>query len=519
MIFDAIIIGAGHNGLVTAAYLARAGKKVLVLERREVFGGTVVTESFGEGFSVDSIHPGGRLRPDIIKDLNLAAYGYPVSVVKPALISVLSNSERLVLHSVPIKAIESIKHFSEEDARRWPEFIGFMDRACQALDMVYATRMPRLPKNFSLEEGYGLAEMLLDLRLMGRKDMLALIRMLPMSAAEFLDEWFESEPLKAALASIAIHTITLGVMSAGTGYTFLHNWLNRNGLAHTNVGKASEVTGALAAAVRALGGEIRTDAEVLKIHVDTYTCQGVMLKNGDRIDADAVISAVDPKRTFLGMLGAVNLPPEFVWNVQSIKMRGSLSKLHFMLDRPLGAIRPSSPNREQTQYHAATFVIAPSINYLERAFDACKYGQISERPFIEITTSGNTASVHIQFTPYDLKNENWSAQRTFLEGMVIDALEDYFPNFRSSILSRKSLLPTELEDTYGATEGDINHGQLMLDQFLFMRPMPGWSNHRTPIDGLYLCGSGVHAGGGVSGASGRNAARVILRDIKQNRLK
>ncbi len=500
--YDAIIIGAGHNGLVTAAYLAKAKKRVLVLERRGIVGGSVVTESFGEGFQADSVWTGGSLRPDIIEHLNLSGYGWTPSTKKQPFISLLSDSEDLVLDPDPVIAAESIKRFSTKDAARWPEFVAFMNRAAGFLDAAYFTVMPRLPKDLSLREGYGLLEMGLDLRLMGRKDMLQIIRMLPMTAVEFLEEWFESEQLKAALASVAIHGLTLGVMSAGTGYTLLHNWMNRGGLSHVNVGGAGDMTQALANAVKAYDGEIRLEAEVKSVLVDTYTCKGVVLANGEEISADTVISAVDPKRTFLSLVGPMNLPPEFVWNAQSIKMRGSVAKVHLLMDGAKGIPE-------------GTLVVAPSIRYLEQAYDAAKYGEISEKPYLEITTLGNVLSVHVQFAPYALRTSNWNEQRTHLENLVIGTLDEYFNNLKSKIIKIKSLTPLDLEETYGLTEGDLNHGQLMLDQFLFMRPTPGWSNHKTPIDGLYLCGSGVHGGGGVSGASGRNAANLIQRLLKR----
>ena len=242
--YDTIIIGAGHNGLVAAAYLAKQGERVLVLERRAIVGGSVVTESFGDGFTVDSIWAGGTLRPDIIKDLKLA---FPKVSEKPAFISLLPDSSSLILDSDPAKAAESIKKISSKDAARWGEFVRFMDKAAKILEKAYSTIMPRLgtlprlPKNFSIREGYGLLELGLELRLAGRKDMLNFIRALPMTARELLEEYFESEQLKAAIASVATHSVTLGPMSAGTGYTLIHNWLNRGGLSYVNVGKAGRL--------------------------------------------------------------------------------------------------------------------------------------------------------------------------------------------------------------------------------------------------------------------------------------
>src|SRR5215213_2721441 len=350
--YDTIIIGAGHNGLVAAAYLAKQGKKVLVLERRAIIGGSLVTESFGEAFIADPVQTGGRLLPDLIKDLKLAL---PADKEKPVFVSLQPDSNHLILDRDPLKAAESIRRFSEKDAARWPEFVRFMNRAAQILDVAYSTIMPRLPKNVNIRQGYGLMELGLDLRLAGRKDMLNFIRALPMTAQELLEEYFKSEAVRAAIASVAIHGATLGPMSAGTGYTLIHNWLNRGGLAHVNVGRAGDLTQALANAVKAYGGEIRCNAEVKCIRADTHICKGVVLANGEEILSDIVISAVDPKQTLLALVGPMNLPPEFVWKVQSIKMRGSVSKVHLLTDGNHGI-----PN--------GTVILAPSIKYLERAY-------------------------------------------------------------------------------------------------------------------------------------------------------
>jgi phytoene dehydrogenase-like protein len=317
-----------------------------------------------------------------------------------------------------------------------------------------------------------------------------------MTAQELVEEHFESEAVKAAVASLGIHSFTLGPMGAGTGYTLIHNWMNRGGLSHVNVGNAGEITGALVNAVNAFGGEIRCDADVACIKVENQVATGVVLKNGDEFSANIILSSADPKHTLLTLVGPRELPPEFVWHVQSIKMRGSVAKVHLLTDGSHGI--PSG-----------TVILASSIKYLERAYDAAKYGGISEKPYLEVTTSGNAVSIHFQFAPYFLKSGNWNDQHSQLENLAIKTLTEYSPNLKSSIKNLKSLTPLDLEQTYGLTEGDLNHGQLMLDQFLFMRPIPGWSNHQTPIDNLYLCGSGVHGGGGVSGAAGRNVVKVL----------
>jgi phytoene dehydrogenase-like protein len=388
-----------------------------------------------------------------------------------------------------------------------------MDKCASILDTAYATLMPRLPMNFGIKEGFGLLELGLELKLAGRKDMLNFIRALPMTAQELVEEYFESEIVKAAVASLGIHGLTLGPMSAGTGYTLIHNWMNRGGLSLAPLvpsghsphfqGKWGEpeggigvITSALAKAVKSFGGEIRTEAEVAKIKIENQIAKGVILANGEEISADIILSSADPKHTLLQLVGPRELPPEFVWHVQSIKMRGSVAKVHLLTDGNHGIPE-------------GTLVVAPSIKYLEKAYDAAKYGEISEKPYLEATTAGNIVSIHFQFAPYHLKSGSWNMGHERVEKLAIDTLAKYFPNLKSLIVNRKSITPLDLETIYGLTEGDLNHGQLMLDQFLFMRPIPGWSNHKTPIDNLYLCGSGVHSGGGISGAAGRNAVKAI----------
>ncbi len=512
--YDAVIIGAGHNGLVAAAYLAKQGKKVLVLERREVVGGQVVTESFGAGFTVDSLHAGGTLRPDIIKDLKLSL---PAVGTKSPFISLLGVGRignptyvNLVLDPDPAKAAESIKRFSAKDAANWKPFIDFMSKASRFIHQANSTIMPRLPKDFDISEGTGLAKLGINLRMMGGKDMMRIMRGIPMTAEEFVDEWFESDAVKAAVASLGIHGFTLGPMGAGTGYTLMHNWANRGGMSRVRVeGGVGKISEALANAVKSYGGEIRTGAEVTGIQVDTYTCKGVVLKNGEEISAKNIISAVDPKHTFLNLVGAVNLPPEFVWNVQSIKMRGSVAKVHLLLDDVGKGLAPVQKGQSQGLPQQATFVLAPSIKYLEKAYDAAKYRQISEQPYLEVTTSGNVVSIHFQYAPYTLKHGTWNVERETVEKLAMDTLSEYFPHLQSLISNSHVITPLDLEQIYSLTEGDLNHGQIMLDQFMFMRPIPGWSNHKTPIDNLYLCGSGVHGGGGISGAAGRNVVKVL----------
>jgi phytoene dehydrogenase-like protein len=291
--------------------------------------------------------------------------------------------------------------------------------------------------------------------------------------------------------------VTLGSYSAGTGYTLMHNWLNRGGLAHGRSGGAS-ITDALVATLKASGGELRTSAPVARILVDKQNATGVQLAGGEQILARRVLSAADPRHTLLGLVGAPELPPEFVWHTQSIRMRGSVAKVHLLTDGNHGL-----PD--------GTLVVAPTLKYLEQAYDASKYGEISRAPYLEVTTSSAVVSIHFQFASFKLRHGDWASERATLEARAIDALADYAPSLKGSIREVRSITPLDLEQQWGLTEGDFNHGQLILDQALFMRPLPGWSDHHTPVDGLFLCGSGVHGGGGISGAAGRNAARAALK--------
>jgi phytoene dehydrogenase-like protein len=499
MAYDVIIIGAGHNGLVAANYLAKAGKNVLVCERRELPGGQLVTEALGDGPAVDALHASGQLRPDIVADLGLrlAAPGE-----RPAYTCLLGDGKRLSIDADLARASAAIGEFSTRDAERWPEFVAFMDRAAAFLDAAYRTPMPRLPHFAPWREGLPLAGLLWKLRRLGGRDMFRVVRAMSMSAEEFTGDWFESEAVRAAVSALAIHGVTLGPMSAGTGYTLMHNWLHRGGLAHRPVaGGVGAISAALVDALKSRGGEVRTSAEVRSVIVDQQRARGVRLAGGEEIAAACVVSAADPRHTFLQLVGAAELPPEFVWQAQSIKLRGCVAKVHVETDGNHGLA-------------SGTLAVAPSIRYLERAYDAAKYGEISAQPYLEVTSNGKIVSIHFQFAPYALRQGDWDAARAVVEQRAIDTLTMYCPGFKASVKRAWTITPYDLETRYGLSEGDLNHGQLILDQIFFMRPLPGWSKHATPVDGLYLCGSGVHGGGGISGASGRNAARVIAEDSR-----
>ncbi|WP_245156849.1 phytoene desaturase family protein [Lysobacter arenosi] len=415
-------------------------------------------------------------------------------------VSLQPDGKRLHLSATAGDAatLESIRQFSAADAARWPEFVAFMDRAAAFLDAAYRTPMPRLP-HVGLAEGWPLAKLAWTLRRLGGRDMFRVIRAMSMSTVEFTEEWFESEQVKAAVAAVGIHGHTLGSMSAGTGYTLMHNWLNRGGLAQRAVvGGNGKVAEALVAALKAAGGELRTGAGVERILVDSLRVSGVRLDNGEEIAATTVLSAADPRRTLLGLVGAPELPPDFVWQVQSIKMRGAVAKVHLLTNGNHGL-------------PAGTLAIAPTLKYLERAYDAAKYGELSAQPYLEVTTAGKVVSIHVQSAPFKLRGTGWDEARATIERTAIEIVAGQFPALEASVREVRTITAVDLEQQYGLSEGDMNHGQLILDQMFFMRPLPGWSNHATPVDGLYLCGSGSHGGGGISGAAGRNGAQAVLK--------
>ena len=524
--YDAILIGAGHNGLTTAAYLAKAGLKTLIVERRDILGGSVVTEEFAKGYRADSCFHTGMLHPAVVRDLNLE-YGQtqvsvPASIFAPQPDGRRSPSgdSHLLLSPGLAQTTDSIARYSKADAKQWPAFVALLSKVAGFLNEVYSSPFPRVPKVDS-SEASTLAQLGLKLRGLGKKDMIEALRLLPMSAVELLDEWFESDALKGALGAQAVHNLTQGPMGAGTAYNLVHQWVNNNGLFKPVVkGGLGQLTQALARAAQAFGAEIRLSAEVGHILVKDGQAAGVVLTNGEEITARLVISNADPRRTFLHLVGPLELDPHFVWNVQNIKLRGATARIHLTLDG-----LPTFTAAPDANALRGVTVIAPSLNYLERAYDAAKYGEYSQKPYLEITLptlsdpslapeGKHVMSIHAQFAPYHLKGKDWSVEREAWGEAVMRTLSEYAPNLQSLISNSQILTPLDLERTYSLTEGNFNHGEMMLDQILFMRPIPGWHQYRTPIDNLYLCGSGVHPGGGVSGLCGRNAARQILKDLK-----
>lgn len=516
-IYDAIVIGAGHNGLTTAAYLAKAGQSVLVLERRAVIGGSLATEEVWPGFRVDTVQHRGELRAEVVRELHLRQHGLPVARTG-GVFAPQPDGTVLTLSPDLTATVQSIAKFSQTDAEKWPSFVKLMGQIAGFLNETYANTFPRVPK-IDPAEAPVLGQLGLKLRGLGKKEMMEAIRVLPMSLTELLDEWFESDAVKGAIGARGVHGVMQGSMGAGTAFLLLHHWANSNGFFQSTVpGGVGQISQALANAAKAHGAVIRTSAEVAQIIVRDGRATGVRLFSGEEVSARRVVSAADPRRTFLNLVGPLELDPEFVWAAQNIKLRGCVAKVNLALN--------GLPEFVGADGHAphGTIVISPSLAYLERAYDAAKYGGLSEKPYLEVTLASaadpslapngkHIMSVHVQYAPYHLSGASWENQRDELRDLVIGRLSEYAPNLQSLITNHQVLTPLDLEREYGLTEGNLYHGEMMLDQILFMRPISGWAQYKTPIENLWLCGPGTHPGGGVSGGSGRNAARQILKSL------
>ncbi|MGE5245225.1 MAG: phytoene desaturase family protein [Betaproteobacteria bacterium] len=520
MKYDAIVIGGGHNGLTAAAYLARAGRKVLVLERRHVLGGAAVTEEVFPGFrfSVCS-YVVSLLRPEIIRELDLPSHGLEILPLDGTF-TPMPNGDYLWRVNDHAKTRREIARHSKLDAEAYDEYGKAMVEMARfvkpILDMTPPDPMTLRPRD------------LMKLLFLGRRfrglgegDRYNQLQLMTMSAADFLDQWFETDVLKATMSASGIIGTFLGVRSPGTAYVLLHHYMGEIDGAFRSWGFARGGTGAIsdaiAGAARAAGVEIRTEAPVARITVRNGAAAGVVLAGGDEIDAGMVLSSVDPNLTFLRFIDEKELPPEFLEEVRRYKFRGSSGKVNLALDA-----LPDFRCRPGPGAHLRGAVsISPSVDYMERAYDQAKYGEFSRRPYVDMViptlTDPSVAppgkhilSCFVQYAPYHLASGTWDEQRDAFGDAVIDTLAEYAPNIRDIILHRQVLTPLDLEREFGLTEGNIFQGELTLEQLFFLRPAPGWAQYETPVRNLWMCGSATHPGGGIMGAPGRNAARRIL---------
>jgi phytoene dehydrogenase-like protein len=524
---EIIILGGGHNALVAAFYLAQKGLKPLVLERRAMVGGAAVTEEFYPGFRCSTVaHAGGPLLPPIVRDMQLAKHGLeklesPVRLFAPS-----PDGRALVLTSDPTAAARQIEQFSKKDAEKYVELHTVLDRTGAILNELLTLTPPVIEKP-SNDDLWKLFKVGRKFRGLGKKEMRRVLRWGPMAVADFVAEFFETDLLRAAVAARGIYGAAMGPWSAGsTALLLLRAAADPYPVGNSAFprGGLGALTSAMAASARQAGAEIRTGAEVERIVAKNGAATGVVLRGGEEISAKRVVSGADPQRTLLGLLDPVHLPPSFAVKLQHYRSNGTAAKLNLALDAlPTFAALRNSPDGNAAL--AGRIHIGPGIDYLERAFDDSKYGDFSRAPYLDISIPSildnllapagkHVMSIYMQFAPFRLKQGGWSQQRDALADTIVKTLATYAPDLPGKILARQILTPKDLETTYGLTGGHPFHGELALDQIFTMRPQLGWARYRTPVKGLYLCGSGTHPGNGITGASGANAAREILKDLR-----
>jgi phytoene dehydrogenase-like protein len=524
---EIVILGAGHNALVTAFYLAQKGLRPLVLERRSIVGGAAITEEFHPGFRCSTLaHAGGPLLPAIVQDMQLAKFGLerlesPVRLFAPS-----PDGRALTLYTDSAASAREVDKLSQKDAVSYVELHQSLARLGEILCQLL-TLTPPVIEDPSNEDLWKLLKLGRKVRGLGKKEMMRLIRWGPMAVADFVAEFFETDLLRAAVAARGILGAAFGPWSAGsTTLLLLRAAADPYPVGNSAMprGGMGALTAAMAASAKQAGAEIRTGADVQKILVKNGAVTGVALASGEQIAAKCVVSGADPRRTLLSLLDPIHLPPSFVVKMQHFRSQGTAAKLNLALDGlpTFTALKQSSDNSALS----GRIHIGPGIDYLERAFDASKYGEFSPAPYLDISiptlldpslapAGKHVMSIYMQFAPFKLKQGDWAQHSDALADTIVKTLSEYAPDLQSKILGGHIITPKDLEETYGLTGGHPFHGELSLDQIFTMRPLLGWARYHTPVRGLYLCGSGTHPGNGVTGASGSNAAREILRDLKK----
>ena len=524
---DAIIIGAGHNGLVTAAYLARAGLKVLVLERREIVGGACVTEEVWPGYKVSTAsYVNSLLRPRIIRELELKRFGFEMLPRNPSSFSPFPDGRSLMLGPDADFTRSEIAKFSRRDAESYPRYERMLERVADfiepTLEMTPPDPWARRPRDLMTmaKLGWGFLKL-------GREGARA-IEILTGAATPILDRWFESDQVKATLATDAVIGAFASPSMPGTAYVLFHHVMGEcdgaRGVWGYVRGGMGGISNALAGSARAHGAEVRTSAPVTRILVKDGRATGVVLEDGTELTASRVISNADANVTFLNLLDPSLLPPDFVEEVRRIDYASPSVKINVALSELPNFT--AWPGTEAGPQHRGTIHIAPSMEYIERAHDDAKYGRPAERPMLECTIPSvvdrtvapdgmHLMSMFVQYAPYSLREGSWETERERFADRCIDVLAEYAPNIKRAIVARQVLTPVDIERRYALTGGNIFQGAMSLGQLFFLRPVPGYANYRTPLRGLYMCGAATHPGGGVMGACGMNAAREILRDGKR----
>jgi len=526
--YDAIVIGGGHNGLVTAAYLARAGKKVLVLERRHVLGGAAVTEEVFPGFrfSVCS-YVVSLLRPEIIRELDLPRHGLEILPLDGTF-TPMPSGDHLWRMGDHARTRREIYRHSPTDAEAYDEYAKAMVEMARFVKPILSM-VPPDPFSLDLPGFSRLFDLGNRFRALSRTNQHNLVQLMTMSAADMLDQWFETDVLKATMSASGIIGTFLGVRSPGTAYVLLHHYMGEIDGAFRSWGFSRGGTGAIslaiAGAAREAGVEIRTEAAVAQIKTKHGNATGVVLASGEEIGARLVVSSADPRVTFRKLCEPGDLPADFLADVDRFKYRGSSGKVNLALDGlPDFKCLPG-----EGAHLRGAISISPSVEYMERAYDDAKYGDFSRRPYIDMVIPSLTdpsvappgkhvLSCFVQYAPYKLREGTWDEKREAFGDTVVDTISEYAPNLKSLIRHRQVLTPLDLEREWSLSEGNIFQGELSLEQLFFLRPVAGWARYRTPLGRLYMCGSATHPGGGIMGAPGRIAALEILKDWERGKV-
>ena len=527
-VYDAIVVGAGHNGLTAAAYLARGGLRTLVLERRDLVGGCCVTEEIAPGCKVSTTsYIASMLRPEVIKDLNLAGHGLQMVPCDPAIQVAFADGRVVPWWANRERAVSEFRKYSPKDAATFVQVDDRLKKLARYLQPFFMEPPPEIDTT-SMHGWSDLFRVGKRFRGISSSEISQLIAFLTGSLGEFLDRNYESETIKTLFLANNVYGKHGGPYQPGTALGLLFHLLSGGehelqGFYGHVMGGMGAITQALAAAGKKLGVEIRTSAPVAGIMTRGGRATGVALEDGTELRAKLVLSNADPKRTFLHLLPSSELPGDFVEAVRGIKMDGPCAKVNFVLaEEPRFRGTPSGA----TPLERTFYTIVPSLEFAERCYDIAKFGEIPEELWVDCVVSSNAdaslapegkhiLTCFVQYVPYRLRQGTWDEKRDLLGDRVVRKIAEHAPNVPNAILARQVLTPLDLERTYGLTEGNIFHGDLTLQQLFFMRPVAGWSQYRTPIAGLYLCGAGAHPGGGVTGAPGHNAAQQALRDWKK----
>ena len=522
-----VLIGGGHNALIAAFYLAKGGFKPLVLERRETVGGGAITEEFYPGFHASALaHTVGPLRADIGRDMQLDRFSCEILSPDPRVFAPTPDGKALFFYNDSAKTAADIAHFSEKDSRKYAEFAESLESIGEVLTQLTSMTPPAIDKP-SPEDFWNLFQTGRGVRRLGKTGIFNLFRWAPMAVADFVAEFFETELLRAVIAARGIFGNALGPWSAGSTAVLL---LRAAADPHP-VGSAAFPRGGLGSLSRVLaesakeaGAEIRTEAEVAQIRIKDGAVAGVVLKDGEEIAVEAVVSGVDPKRTFFHLIDASQLDPVFANRMKNFRVKGNVAKVNLALGG-LPGFSVLDTNESALRALSGRLHIGPDIDYLERAFDDSKYGELSRAPYLDVTIptildpslapdGKHVLSAYVQFAPFKLREGNWVSRRRDLGLAVIHTLGAYAPDLSSLVEGMQVITPEDLETCYGFTGGHIFHGDLALDQLFTMRPVLDWARYKTPVRGLFLCSSGTHPGNGLTGASGANAAREIIRELR-----